>query len=81
MLEAARQLDVAPVRCVYVGDDERDMQAGIAAGMHVIVAKYGYLGAGTTPETWQAHSMIEHPLELLIYLDSAASLKIANDLL
>lgn len=25
LLEAARQLDVAPVRCVYVGDDERDI--------------------------------------------------------
>jgi N-acetyl-D-muramate 6-phosphate phosphatase len=81
LLGAASLLGLPPAHIAYVGDDERDMQAGIAAGMHVIVAKYGYLGAGTTPETWQAHSMIEHPLELLIYLDSAASLKTANDLL
>ena len=31
----------------YVGDDERDVQAGRAAGMRTIVAKFGYLN-GTT---------------------------------
>ena len=28
LLEAARQLDLPPSRCVYVGDDERDVVAG-----------------------------------------------------
>ncbi len=33
LLEAARQLQLDPGRCIYVGDDERDVQAGLAAGM------------------------------------------------
>ena len=31
LFEAARRLQVDPARCVYVGDDERDIVAGLAA--------------------------------------------------
>ncbi|MBC7944810.1 MAG: phosphoglycolate phosphatase, partial [Burkholderiales bacterium] len=44
LLAAAAQLGTAPAACVYVGDDERDVQAARAAGMQIIVALYGYLG-------------------------------------
>ena len=44
LLEAARRLGVDPARCLYVGDDERDVVAGLAAGMGTVVASYGYLG-------------------------------------
>jgi 2-phosphoglycolate phosphatase len=44
LLEAARRLAVAPQSCIYVGDDERDMQAGLAAGMLPVAAAWGYLG-------------------------------------
>ena len=44
--EAMRQMNVSPAHCVYVGDDERDMQAGRAAGVATVAARYGYLGAG-----------------------------------
>ena len=30
---AARTIQIAPEQCIYVGDDERDVQAGRAAGM------------------------------------------------
>jgi phosphoglycolate phosphatase-like HAD superfamily hydrolase len=30
---------------MYVGDDERDIMAGMAAGMGTVAATYGYLGA------------------------------------
>ena len=33
-----------PARCVYVGDDERDIVAGRAAGMRTVAATYGYMG-------------------------------------
>ena len=33
-----------PARCIYVGDDERDIVAGRAAGMRTVAATYGYLG-------------------------------------
>jgi N-acetyl-D-muramate 6-phosphate phosphatase len=64
LLEAARQLAIAPIECVYVGDDVRDVQAGRAAGMGTVAATYGYLGA-TDVKDWGADSHIETPLALL----------------
>lgn len=65
LLEAARRLSVAPGHCVYVGDDERDVRAGLAAGMRTVVAVYGYLGERGDPAEWNADAHIAHPLDLL----------------
>lgn len=67
---AADKLGVASTACIYVGDDERDVQAGQAAGMPVIVARYGYLGNGKPPESWGADGYIDSPTELLDLLFS-----------
>jgi phosphoglycolate phosphatase len=64
LLEAARRLGIAPTACVYVGDDERDIVAGHAAGMKTVAATYGYLGAQSDVQKWQAHANIQSPLEL-----------------
>ena len=69
LLEAARRLGVAPERCWYVGDDERDIQAGRAAGMATVAAAYGYLGHGADHGQWDADHTIEHPLALLKLLE------------
>jgi len=71
LLEAARQLDVAPVRCVYVGDDERDIIAGRAAGMPTVAAAYGYLGAAADTLGWKADATINTPSALLNLLRMA----------
>ncbi len=65
LLEAARQLNVAPGRCVYVGDDERDIIAGRAAGMPTVAAAYGYLGAKADTREWKADATIVSPASLL----------------
>jgi phosphoglycolate phosphatase-like HAD superfamily hydrolase len=65
LLEAARQLGLPPARCLYVGDDERDMVAGLAAGMGTVAATYGYLGSNADTRQWGAHAQIDSPLELL----------------
>lgn len=67
LLEAARQVGVKPIECVYVGDDMRDIQAGRAAGMHTVAATYGYLGA-TDVKEWGADVQITTPLSLLSLL-------------
>jgi phosphoglycolate phosphatase len=69
LLEAARQLSVRPIECVYVGDDLRDVQAGRAAGMGTVAATYGYLGS-TDVKEWGADTQIETPLALLKLLAS-----------
>jgi phosphoglycolate phosphatase len=69
LFEAARRLGVAPEACVYVGDDERDMLAGRAAGMRTIAATYGYMGAQAEVARWDADAAIASPLELLKLLN------------
>ncbi|MFZ3221067.1 MAG: HAD-IA family hydrolase [Rhodoferax sp.] len=71
LLEAARRLGVAPAQCLYVGDDERDVVAGLAAGMQTLAATYGYLGDKADIRAWGAHAEINSPLGLLQLLVSA----------
>lgn len=71
LLEAARQLDLAPERCIYVGDDERDIVAGRAAGMPTVAAAYGYLGKTTGTDGWKADATIAAPGALLNLLRMA----------
>jgi N-acetyl-D-muramate 6-phosphate phosphatase len=71
LLEAARRLGVAPARCIYVGDDERDIQAGLAAGMGTVAADYGYLGDQADTAAWGAHARIKSPQALLQLLIQA----------
>ena len=56
LLHAAQEAGYGPDRCLYVGDDLRDVQAAHAAGMPAIAAAYGYLGDGGAVDTWQAEA-------------------------
>lgn len=65
LLLACEQANVNPQACWYVGDAERDIQAGKAAGMQTVVALYGYLGEADQPEVWGADVFVNAPLDLL----------------
>lgn len=65
LLEAARRLGVAPAQCLYVGDDERDVIAGRAAGMATAVAAWGYLGTAKPHAHWGADILLAEPGDLL----------------
>ena len=71
LLEAARRLECLPTRCVYVGDDLRDMMAGRSAGMATLAAAWGYLGETQPIGDWGADAIIEDPSELLNWLGLA----------
>ena len=71
LYEAARRLAVDPSRCIYVGDDERDIVAGLAAGMGTVAATYGYLGQQADISRWNAHLQIDSPIDLLKFLKRA----------
>ena len=71
LLEAARRMGLDPAHCLYVGDDERDIVAGHAAGMLTVAAAYGYLGSQSDVAAWNAHAQINSPLALLQLLQSA----------
>lgn len=72
LLHACRLVGIAPERCWYVGDAERDILAGNRAGMRTLVARFGYLHTFETPEVWGADGLIDTPEELLAWLDQAA---------
>lgn len=69
LLEAARRLGVDPGACLYVGDDERDIVAGRAAGMFTVAACYGYMGSTGSADHWQADACIDFPGQLLKLLE------------
>ena len=68
ILEAMRRMNLSPAECVYIGDDERDIVAGKAAGVKTVAAGYGYLGDTGDIGKWGADLNIYSPLELLKWL-------------
>ncbi|MBE7416853.1 MAG: HAD-IA family hydrolase [Ideonella sp.] len=68
LFEAARQLGLSAARCLYVGDDLRDVQAGRAAGMATLAAGWGYLGEGPAVHDWGADAVLDTPPALLSWL-------------
>ena len=56
--EAAKRIGIDCSKCIYVGDDERDIVAGRAAGMQTLVAAYGYIEAGCNFHKWNADGVI-----------------------
>ncbi|CUA82585.1 HAD family hydrolase [Pseudidiomarina woesei] len=65
LLHAANLLRVDASSCWYIGDAERDIEAGRRANMFTVLARYGYISATDQPEIWGANAMIDHPAELL----------------
>lgn len=72
LLHAAEALGVAPAQTLYVGDDERDVQAARAAGMPVLVAGYGYLGTGRSASEWGADGIVDSPSGVEAWIGAAS---------
>jgi N-acetyl-D-muramate 6-phosphate phosphatase len=72
MYHAADLAGSDPQHCVYVGDASRDIEAGNRAGMHTLIAMYGYLSDQDTPELWDADGSIDDPGGLLNWIDTHA---------
>ena len=70
MLHACEQAGCRPENCVYVGDARRDIEAGKNAGMHTLVALFGYFLAADRPQEWEADGLLETPLDLIRWLDA-----------
>ncbi len=69
MLHACEQAGSTPDQCVYIGDAQRDIEAGRNARMHTLVALFGYFRESDRPQEWQADALLEEPGELLAWLD------------
>ncbi len=71
MYLAAEQCACLATDCIYVGDAQRDIEAGNRANMRTLIASYGYIDAGQIPREWGANGVVEHPSEILDWLDVA----------
>ena len=54
--------------CLYVGDAQRDIEAGINAGMKTLIARYGYIKQQDKIRGWGADAIIDSPEEILLHL-------------
>ena len=65
LLHSAQALGVTIEDCVYVGDDQRDIDSARAAGMRSIVALWGYRRDHDDPATWGGDVLAESARALL----------------
>ena len=70
LLHACKQAGSKAEECIYVGDAERDIEAGNCAGMHSLVALFGYISESDNPENWGADGSISSPQAIIGVIDS-----------
>ena len=68
LLQACSLANCLPQHCLYVGDAQRDIEAGLAAGSRTLVALFGYIREDDVPATWGAHGMVQSPAEILDWI-------------
>lgn len=73
LLHASDLAGAAPAACVYVGDDPRDIEAGNAAGMTTLVARYGYIHESLDPTQWGADGIIDDIREIRAWLPAPSA--------
>ena len=70
LLYASTLLGKSPEQCLYIGDSEIDVIASRAAGMHSLAALYGYIAETDQPQNWNAYGYIQHPIDILKWLNT-----------
>lgn len=68
MLHACKLLNCSPHECIYIGDAQRDIQAGKNSGIKTVLAMYGYIGEPNEALKWEPDYVIYHPTELLNFI-------------
>ncbi|OGT31632.1 MAG: phosphoglycolate phosphatase [Gammaproteobacteria bacterium RBG_16_51_14] len=68
MLYACQLLGCKPSHTLYVGDAQRDIEAGQRAGMHTLVAMYGYIAEEEDPAVWGADGFVYNPFEIIAWV-------------
>ncbi len=71
LFHAARLMGIDSTECVYVGDADRDIEAGRRAGMKTLIASFGYIDDQEDLSAWQADAVIQTPTEILEWLTTA----------
>ncbi len=64
ILHACELIQADPASTVYIGDAQRDIEAGRNAGTKTLIALYGYIDKDEDPESWNADAMVSSPVEI-----------------
>lgn len=65
ILHACEVAGLIPASSMMVGDAIVDIEAGRAAGLATVIARYGYISADDDTTAWKADFHIDAPVELL----------------
>jgi len=65
VLAACRSVGADPLKTLMVGDDPRDIEAGLRAGSHTAFVLYGYARDHCQQDFQSATALINHPEEVL----------------
>lgn len=71
MLLACEQAGSHATECLYVGDAQRDVEAGRNAGMATLIARFGYVPDDVDLGTWNADGIVDSPLEILAWIEGS----------
>jgi phosphoglycolate phosphatase len=69
ILYACTQTGSRPEECLFVGDADRDIEAGRRAGAKTLVALFGYLRPHDEPRIWGADGLVASPAEILTWVE------------
>ncbi|VAW93596.1 Similar to phosphoglycolate phosphatase, clustered with ubiquinone biosynthesis SAM-dependent O-methyltransferase [hydrothermal vent metagenome] len=70
MLHACKEAGSKPSECIFIGDAQRDVEAGINAKITSLVALFGYIGNNDNPKNWGADGYIHCASDIIDYLDN-----------
>lgn len=65
---SCQMIGVKPQQCVYIGDCDRDIEAGKRAEMDTIACEYGYIHADSPIDTWGADYVAKTPKDIFSYI-------------
>jgi N-acetyl-D-muramate 6-phosphate phosphatase len=64
VLHACDLIQANPASTIYIGDAQRDIEAGNRAGTKTLVALYGYIEKDEDPSSWDADAMVSSVYEI-----------------
>jgi 2-phosphoglycolate phosphatase len=71
LLLNCQQLQCKPDQAIYIGDHQRDIDAGRNAGIYTIAAAYGYIHHTDDPDNWGANAVARSGDELAALIAAA----------
>jgi phosphoglycolate phosphatase len=70
---ACEVLRVEPAAALMVGDDLRDIEAGLAAGAQTALAAYGYVLPGLDLNSLRGSHVVQEPMDILALVDTGSA--------